>query len=277
VEKNSDACLWIRVSSDEQSKGYSPDAQERLLEEVAAKNKYRVVRKFKISESAKTSSNRKQFKELISFIKENKVGNLVALAEDRLTRNYTDLGILQNLIDQDGLNVVLADSGRSVNRDSPGEHRFLFSLMGLLAETENRNRSKKVKQGMNEKAKQGILPRWAPLGFRNIRDPKDPEGKRRIIVKDKEAAPLVKRLLELYARGGQSLRTIQEEAARIGLKSRRTSKYPERVLSDHAVEVILRNRFYYGEVVWSGEIYPSKCETLISRERSEERRVGKEC
>jgi site-specific DNA recombinase len=266
VEKNNTAVLWIRVSSDNQSKGYSPDAQERLLEEFAAKSKFRVVEKFKISESAKTSDNRKQFKAMITFIRENEVGNLVALAEDRLTRNYDDLTTLQRLIDKEGLTVVLADSGRSVNRESPGEHRFLFALMGLLAETENRVRSKKVRQGMNEKAKQGILPRWAPLGYQNIRDPQDPEGKRRIIVKDKVRAPLVKRLLELYAGGGYSIVTLQEEAVHIGLKSRRTNKYPERALSDHVVEDLLRNRFYYGEVAWDGETYPSKCEALISRE-----------
>ncbi len=65
--------LWVRVSSVEQAKGYSPDAQLRELREAAEKRSIDVVKVFQVAESAKTSSARKQFRELVDFL-ERKAG-----------------------------------------------------------------------------------------------------------------------------------------------------------------------------------------------------------
>ena len=56
---NNTAVLWIRVSSEPQSHGYSPEAQEDLLKKAA--EKLEVVQTFRVTESAKTSENRRRF------------------------------------------------------------------------------------------------------------------------------------------------------------------------------------------------------------------------
>ena len=79
--------IWVRVSSIDQSAGYSPDAQLRALREAAARKSIEVIKEFNVSESAKTSEARKQFRELIQFINEHRPECLIAYAIDQITRN----------------------------------------------------------------------------------------------------------------------------------------------------------------------------------------------
>ena len=60
--------IWVRISSIDQSAGYSPDAQLRALREAAARKSIEVAKEFNVSESAKTSEARKQFRELIQYL-----------------------------------------------------------------------------------------------------------------------------------------------------------------------------------------------------------------
>ncbi len=56
--------IWVRVSSVEQAKGYSPGAQLRELKEAAERRSIEIVRTFQAAESTKVSSARKQVKEI---------------------------------------------------------------------------------------------------------------------------------------------------------------------------------------------------------------------
>lgn len=256
---NNAGVLWIRVSSDEQAKGYSPDAQQRILETAASARNIHVVKRFKVAESARVAENRRYFKEMVEFVKKNEVPNLVALSEDRLGRNYQDLATLQTLVDKHNVSIVLAEDNRVINLDSGIQDRFLFQIMGSLAEMDNRIRGKKTRQGMEEKARKGGSPCYAPLGYVNAADPVDPT--KRIIIIDPQRASLVKKALETYAAGGQSIITLTAEMNRWGLTSKEGTK-----ITQHCVEKMLKNPFYYGVFQWSKTLYQGKHELLISKE-----------
>ena len=65
------AVLYARVSSDRQEKeGFSIPAQIKLLHEYASKNNISIVKEFVESETAK-KAGRKQFNEMLKFLKKN--------------------------------------------------------------------------------------------------------------------------------------------------------------------------------------------------------------
>ena len=60
------AVIYLRVSSKEQTEGYSIPAQKKLLEEFAKANGFKVVKVFEDDETAK-SSGRSSFNEMVGF------------------------------------------------------------------------------------------------------------------------------------------------------------------------------------------------------------------
>jgi len=68
VENNS-GVIWVRVSSEPQSHGYSPDAQLNSTRDAARLRGINIVREFMVAESAKESAKRKEFRAMIEFIK----------------------------------------------------------------------------------------------------------------------------------------------------------------------------------------------------------------
>jgi DNA invertase Pin-like site-specific DNA recombinase len=161
---NNSAVLWVRVSSVEQEKGYSLDSQDRNLTALAEKKGLRIVKKFRVTESAKRSDSRTQFKSLVTYIKEHEISHLVALEVSRLARNYEDSATIQALIDRSGLTIILGDGEKTISRDSETGDRFLFQIQGLLAENDNRVRGKKTRQGMLENPVRGCAPALRPWG-----------------------------------------------------------------------------------------------------------------
>jgi predicted site-specific integrase-resolvase len=86
------AVLYVRVSSKDQEKeGFSIPAQIRVLREYAANRGLVVVREFEDIETAK-ASGRRQFNEMLAYLKRHHASCRTILAEktDRLYRNAKD-------------------------------------------------------------------------------------------------------------------------------------------------------------------------------------------
>jgi len=261
----SSGVLWIRVSSEMQSHGYSSDAQEKLLEEAATKHNIPIAKKFKVAESAKASEGRKNFHEMVEFIKANDISHLIAYSTSRLARNYEDFYTIQELIDKHKLTVVVQSDGKIINRSSLPADRFMFRVMGDLAQLDNEQRGEATKGGMLEKVQQGGMPGHAPEGFQNIVDPHDPT-KRVVLLEDGKKVALVREAFELYAEGGWSLSTLTEELNRRGFRTKPTSRHGNAPLTQHGLQKMLKNPFYYGMIKWSGQLFPGKHKPIVSKE-----------
>lgn len=153
------AVLWIRVSSEPQSKGYTPAEYEKRAVAAAKGLDLNVVRTFSVTESVKISEEPKSFREMVDFIKANKVDFLVADDIDRITRHYRDTYIIQDLVDAHGLNIHFVATGRTINKSSPPQDHFMFSIMADWAQLDNRMRGKKTRVGIDGKVNKGGLLR----------------------------------------------------------------------------------------------------------------------
>jgi len=258
------AVLWNRVSSEGQVYGYSQDSQDSEIANVA--NGYDVVRTWRITESAKASERRRWFKEMVDFVKANHVDTIIAWNRKRLGRNYKDDFAIQLLIDEYHVTIVLVQERTSVNEKSAPEVRFMFKMMGAFAEYENQNRADETRAKMKEKARQGEVPHLVPIGYLNVRDPKYPDNKRGMTIKDEVRFDLVKWAWEAYDQGGWSYETVAKELNRRGLTTKPGPKRVSEPITVSHLQKIFENPFYYGEFESHGQLWKGNYEPMVSRE-----------
>ena len=240
---NNKAVIYARVSSREQEKvGYSLSAQIKLLQDYAYKNNLEIVNVFKEAETAK-QVGRKQFGEMITYLKKNlDVQNLLAEKTDRLQRNLNDYLTLRDL---NNVAIHLVKEGEIITKKDSSNQKFQQWLKVLMVQQYIDNLSEEVKKGQTEKAKEGIYPSTAPLGYLNA----DNGNGKRIIIIDTLRAPYVKKAFEMYASGTYSELDICNKLYSEGLRSKKGCK-----VSVKTFERMLKNIFYLGKFEYSGYI-----------------------
>ena len=110
-----------------------------------------------------------------------------------------------------------------------------------------------MKRGLRQKIRNGTWPGWAPVGYLN-------NPKTRGIDVDREKAPKVKKLFEMYATGAFTLYSLANWCKEKGLRG---NLGKEIALSN--VQSILQNIFYIGLMKYGGEIHEGQHEPLISK------------
>jgi DNA invertase Pin-like site-specific DNA recombinase len=261
---NRSSVLWIRVSSEQQASGFSLKSQEDLLKKAA--EGFDILATFIVAESAKVSENRHKFKEMVEYVKVNKIGHIFAWSQDRLGRHYKDFNIIQSLIDDNDVSVVLVESKKTISRQSTIADRFLFQVMAALAESDNRKRAADTQRGMRRAAEEGRVPHLVPIAYINMPDPSDTIGKRRTVIQDDERAPLVAWAFEAFSKGGQSLSTLAVELNNRGLTTKPSPRRSPGPITVGNLHKILTNRFYCGEFPSGGTIYTGTYKPLVTKE-----------
>jgi site-specific DNA recombinase len=255
VPQAEDAVIYARVSSkDQEREGFSIPAQLASLHEYASRQGFRVAREFVDVETAK-QAGRTGFGEMISYLKDSR-NRTVLLVEktDRLYRNFRDLVTVDEL----GVAIHFVKENVVLSPESRSSEKFMHGIKVLVAKNYIDNLSEETRKGMLEKARQGIWPSYAPLGYTNILGP---EGKR-TIARDAEIAPAITRLFERYSTGKYSIRQIAASARMDGLAYRKSGD----PVPTSTVHKILRNRIYGGDFDFDGVTYRGTHEPIVSME-----------
>ncbi len=249
------AVLYVRVSSKEQSEGYSLDAQEKLaLNNYATKNNLEVVKTWKVWESA-WREERKAFNEMIAFVKKHpEITDIIFDVPDRMTRNDIDKIKIYQLVKEFNKTIHFSRTGKVFSKNSSPDDEFMLDIEIAYAKKVSNDISMRTKMGLMEKADRGILPTRAPIGYKN-------NPLTGMIDIDEEKAPLVKRIFELYATGNYSEKAIAEIINREGFRNSNGGK----IHKSH-IHRILNNPFYYGMFYWAGELKKGIHTPLISKE-----------
>jgi site-specific DNA recombinase len=147
--------------------------------------------------------------------------------------------------------VVLAPDSRSAEK-------FMHGIKVLMAKNFIDNLSEETRKGMTEKARQGIWPSYAPVGYLNV---DGPNGKR-TIKPDPEVAPVIARMFENYATGSYTLKEITKVARSEGLHYRKTGK----PVPKSGIHKMLRTRLYCGDFDFDGTTYKGVYDRVITPE-----------
>ncbi len=248
--------IWARVSSREQAEGYSLDAQIRINRDKAEREGWKVVREFVIAESARRGAERIAFNEMYQWVKKNAkrlhIGAVLAHKLDRICRNMRDAVRMQELEDACGVKMAFVD-----NEFGPGAAGALsFNVMAAISQYYSDNLRQEVRKGQDEKVRQGWLPCGVPYGYMNTDDRDEP------IKPDPVKSKLVMRAFELYSQGGWTLDMVAQRLQKEGYIYRPNT--PRMCIG--SVSYMLANRFYVGDIVWRGQVYPGKHKPLVDRQ-----------
>ena len=163
--------LYCRVSSREQEEtGYSLDAQEKLLEEYAAKQGFVVVKRYKVTESASKWQLRKTLDEMLEYTKKENVKIILGEKIDRLTRSLKDAAIIDDWVhtSEDAREVHFVKEHFIVSKETRAHDNFVWDMKVAVARFYTNNLSEEVRKGQKEKIAQGWLQQSRRLDIKQL-------------------------------------------------------------------------------------------------------------
>lgn len=249
---------YLRVSSQEQTEGYSLSAQRQALVRYIAERDWTLVDEFQDRGASARSADRPQLQELLNQIREDpSIDVLLVHKYDRLCRNMEDYVAISVLLRQ--YKVQLISATEAVEQNANGE--LIENLLMVLAQHYSRNLSYEVKKGMRQKVEEGGWANLAPLGYKNVRLESGTRRGDARIVPDEVQAPLVRQAFELYATGQWPLHLLVQEMHRRGLRNKKGG-----LVGRAKMATVLKARVYIGWVAYDGIEYKGIHEPIVSRE-----------
>jgi DNA invertase Pin-like site-specific DNA recombinase len=132
---NDRAMLICRISDKKQKDGVSLEAQEHHGREYAARVGLNLVLVRPFQESAKCSKMRAEFHAAIAEAQSQGIKHLIFHIWDRISRNFTDSEMLEELILDDELTLHVGSTGTVLHSGSDGSEFFLFDITIAQATT----------------------------------------------------------------------------------------------------------------------------------------------
>lgn len=256
-------CLYARKSSeDDERQALSIESQINEMTAMGKRDGIEIVEIRRESHSAKASSARPVYNQLLKDIREGEFNAILTWAPDRLSRNAGDLGTLVDLMDQGLLHEIRTHGQTFTN--NPNE-KFLLMILCSQAKLENDHRGINIKRGMKTRAEMGYRPTMAPLGYLTERDM---ALRRSHVVVDPIRGPRIREIFELVAYKGFSGRKIYAWMKEIDFKTRKGH-----TVTLSMIYRMLRNTFYLGRYEFpagSGKWIKGDYEPLIEKQLFDE-------
>ncbi len=235
VEQPRRAVAYVRESTEEQGRGYSPDGQRQAIARYAADHGMRLVEEYLDFETGRLADKRPGFQRLIEDAMERRFEVVLVFHTSRFARNTVEAKRYKKLLRSElGIDVISVTQSLGADADDPAA--FLTeSVHEIFDEYYSVSLSFWTKMGLHEKARQGLLTGSLPWGY--------VKGENGVAVPDHERAPYVRQLFELYASGQHTDRTL---AAWLNIHDQQTAR--GRSFSSDTVREMLCNAAYAGYV-----------------------------
>lgn len=239
---------YIRESTEEQDKGFSPQAQEKGIREYAKKHNIKIIEIYKDLISGRLASKRTDFQRMIDDAMQRKFGVILVYHTSRFARNVEESRQYKKLL-REKLNIDVISVTQSFG-DFNNPNSFLNEGVNeLFDEYYSRNLGFWVRSGLMEKRRQGKPIGNPPLGYYKKRIGFDPDRNRPLYSKEwlihKKETVTIKRIFKLYATGNYSMQKIAEILTKEGLRTKAGHPF-----TYSSIKCTLPNKSYLG-LVWS--------------------------
>jgi DNA invertase Pin-like site-specific DNA recombinase len=248
--------LYARVSTEEQTEGYSIEAQLRACRTLAQDKGWTVVAEY-IDEgkSARSEdiSKRPKFKEMLEAAKRREFDVLVVHKLDRFARNLLTTLRCFDELSQSGITFISVSE--QIDYTTPMGRVFL-AMSGAFAQFYSDNLSQETKKGWSERKAQGLYCGLLPFGAM-----KSEAG---VPIPDPNTYPGLVMAFELAGKG----KADREVALALNTSGYRTAgNRGNRPFGKDSVRDMLKNQFYLGKIPDSnGGWLKGKHEPFISQE-----------
>jgi site-specific DNA recombinase len=234
--------LYVRKSTEgDDRQVHSINDQIEVLSDLVSRYEIKVKRTniFKESRSARKPNNRPEFDRLIESIQSGKIQGIVVWKLDRLSRNPTESGLLQQLL-QDGKIRHIRTPEREYY---PQDNAVIFSVETSIGNQYVRDLSDNVKRGMRNAVRNGRIAGVAPAGYINRQI-----DQRKFIEKDPERWDMIRRAFDMFLTGNYTVMEVRQMLDEWGYKSLKRRKRGGTPISRSSIYSILNNRRYMGKV-----------------------------
>lgn len=238
--------IYCRKSTDRGDKQeQSLETQERICLEISQKYNLNVVDSYFEAKSAKNAGNRPKFDDMVKRIQTNEADIIVTWGIDRLARNLTEAGLLQNLYEAKQLKAIYT------HYDTYQTDRDFMSIGHEFVDASNFSRKLKnqVKDGIVTRLNRGEIPGSVKLGYYTVDKKLKP---------DPERAPFVKLAFEMYSQG-YSLRDITQKLFELGFRSKKGYK-----IYMSSIDEMLKRIDYTGTFEYNKQLYQGSYDPIIS-------------
>ncbi len=211
------AARYVRVSSDDQTKGYSPETQTGNVDRYCAAHGWATPDEWLIvtAESA-WRVGRGDFARLMKIARAPNGPDVIVFDRvDRSARNMADYVRLEALADELGIEIHAASDGLVLGRRGAIGAKTMWGMRALMARDFSDLLSARTRDARRTKMSAGGWSHAAPLGYRNVRD-----GRRGRLELDAERAAIIRDVARELLRDALTVAQAAERARLLGLRSR---------------------------------------------------------
>lgn len=249
------AIIFARVSTKRQEKeGLSlREIQLPQARKYAKEHNLKVVKEYIVGETGGAYKERKQFDEMIEFLRKNEdIEDVISFRIDRLTRSFKDAVVIDELRKSQNKRFHCIDERLILHKDSPARDLTQWNVKVFVGQ-EYLNRVRE--DGNNtkyNKLERGELPWCPPYGYKHHQF----EDKRKTVISVQPKAQIVREIHIKYSTGSYSCRSLAKE-----INAEFKTKLPT-----SNINKILRDKFYIGIITdrKTGKEYPHFYERLVS-------------
>ncbi len=253
--------LYARKSTDTEDKQVQLlDDQVSFMKATAKRENVRILGEpLRESKSAKRPEARPVFSELLQEIENGKIDGIICWKLDRLSRNPTDSGRIQQLL-QDGKLKHILTAEKSY---FPEDNAIVFSVEAGMSNQYIRELSSNTRRGMLSKVEKGNKPGVPPVGYLNDRLEK-------IIIADPDRFYAMRLLWDKMLTGTYSMAQLVHVADKeLHLTTPVRGKTGGGPIAYSSICALFKNPFYCGKISFKGTLYPGNHPAMITDEEFE--------
>lgn len=236
--KNKNVVLYVRVSTNEQTLGYSIEAQKTELTQFCEAFKYNILETYvDAGLSGTTTEHRVELQKMMSNIKHNpeSIDAVIVWKLSRISRDNADLAHIVKILDKNDVALISREEGIDTSKSGG---KFMAQILGAVSEMERENIVVNAKSGMKQRAREGQWNGGVVMGYQSIN--------KELVIDEKEAET-VRTIFDLYTNKDWGYSRICKYL------NKRLEQYPTKKKSSWSyatVKGVLDNPIYIGKIRW---------------------------